>query len=144
VSALADAYEDLCRRVQRADRAGDWRERSILEPLADVADYVKRIGDHRDSAHYRADKAGPLVWWAIRVQREAHEAYAPGDDATAEAIGRASRALSDAADAVNKALWLISRNGGQAAVPTDRLAGAAEALSQTVDAAWAEIEGEDW
>lgn len=143
MSALSDAEAELVRRAQRAHRAGDWQERSVLEPLAHVADYVKRVGDHPDSAHYRADKAGPLVWWAIRVQRAAHEAYAPGDEATAEAIGRATKALSAAADAVNQALWLISRNGAGAAVSTDRLAGAAEALSHAVDLAWAEIDGEE-
>jgi hypothetical protein len=143
MSALGQAHDELVARVQQAERAGDGRERAILDPLADVADYVKRIGDHPQSAHYRADKSDALVWWAIRVQRAAHEAHAPGDDATGEAIEHTTKALRVAAEAVMKALWLISRNGGRAAVSTDRLAGAAEALGHAVELAWARIDGEE-
>jgi hypothetical protein len=143
VSALERAHDELVARLQRAERAEDWPECSILDPLADVADYVKRIGDHPESAHYRADKAGELVWWAVRVQHAAHEAYAPGDDATGEAIEHTTKALRAAGEAVNAALWLISRNGGRAAVSTDRRVGAAEALGHAVELAWARIDGEE-
>lgn len=145
MSALEHAYDELRRRTQQADTAGDWQERCILEPLASVADHVKRIGDHRDSAHYRADKSGPLVTAALRVQREALAAYVAGqwgdDSPAADAIEATADALDDAAAAVLKALWLIAHAGPQS-LPTPGLAEAAGALSAAVDRAWDFIHGE--
>jgi hypothetical protein len=137
VSALSAAFDDLRRRAQQADEAGDWRERLILEPLASVADYVKRIGEHGVSAHYRADKAGDLVASALRVQREAVLAYARSergeDDAADDELHRAARALAQAAVAVEQALWSMAR-GWADGLPVDGLLRAAQALSAAVEA----------
>lgn len=145
MSALEAAYDDLRRRVRAADRAGDWQERSILDPLASVADYVKRIGDHGASAHYRADKAGDLVWWALRLEREALVAYARderGDNATEDALERAAEVRARAAQTATKALWLVARTGPRR-LPLEALERAATSLSVAVDAAWDEIYGDD-
>ncbi len=75
-TSLADAHRELVERCQMADAVDDWRERTLLAPLVDVADYVKRVGDHPDSAHYRAEKAGRLMQSAIAVQCQALMAYA--------------------------------------------------------------------
>lgn len=81
-SALAAAHHDLLRRCHLAERAGDWQEGVILSALADVADYLKRIGDNPGSSHYRAEKAGALLTAAIRLHRDALLAYGgwPDDD----------------------------------------------------------------
>lgn len=108
--ALEAAYMDLRQRSAAADRAGDWRERCVLEPLTDVADYVKRVGDHGDSAHYRADKASELTAAAVRLLRETFLAYAnwPDDaESAGGAVVQATRALDAALEAVNRALWCI-------------------------------------
>lgn len=110
-SPLAAAYEDLLVRCQICDDAEDWHERSILEHLADVADYVKRVGDHPDSSHYRAEKSGPLIDAAIRVQRQAMLAYAAWPDydhETHEAIHGATQVLLEAAVAVRMFQWVAA------------------------------------
>jgi len=99
---------DLRARTAAADAAGDWRERQVLSPLTDVADHVKRIGDHPDSVHYRADKAGPLVHGALRVQNEALLAYAgwpDEDNGATRVIEDATQALTEVAEAVRRAMW---------------------------------------
>lgn len=108
MSPLEAAYMDLRARTAVADAAGDWQERQVLAPLADVADHVKRVGDHRDSSHYRADKAGVLVDAALRVQRETMLAYAgwPDDDhPVTRAIEDATKVLSSVVEAVRRAMW---------------------------------------
>jgi len=114
VSALEQAHADLRARSAAADRAGDWREARLLEALGGVADYVKRIGDHPGSAHYRADKAGDLVIDAVHVLRLAFLAYAgwPQDTPQAAAIRGAVDALQTTCRAVERALWSNTRTGG--------------------------------
>jgi len=99
---------DLRARTATTDAAGDWQERAILSPLADVADHVKRIGDHLDSSHYRADKAGPLVDGALRVQNAALLAYAgwPDDEhPAARAIEDATHQLTAVNEVVRQVMW---------------------------------------
>lgn len=137
MSAMSAAYEDLRRRAQRADEADDWPDALILELLGSVADYVKRIGDHRDSAHYRADKSGDLVMSALRVQREAVFAYARSergdDDAADRELERAAKALAEVAGAVEGALWAVAQ-GWASGLPVDGLVRAAKALTAAVEA----------
>lgn len=137
MSALFVAYAELCRRAQQADEAGDVCERLILEPLASVADYVKRIGDHGGSAHYRADKAGDLVYSAVRVQREAVLVYAwseRGEDEAGDAeLAWAAKALAEVAAAVERALWATAR-GRATGLPVNDLVRAAQALTAAVEA----------
>lgn len=106
-SALAEAHNELLARCHAAERAGDWCEAATLSALVDVADYLKRIGDNPDSAHYRAEKAGALLDAAIRVQRTAMLSYGgwPEDDANEHAVVAASRLLERTADHVGQAMW---------------------------------------
>jgi hypothetical protein len=78
MSVLDEARRELASRSGLACEVGDSYEQSILAPLADVADYVCRIGDHPESSHYRADKAGPLLAAAVRLQRSTLVGYAGG------------------------------------------------------------------
>jgi hypothetical protein len=70
VSTVARTHQELIERARAADRIGAADAR-LWESLASVADYLRRIVDHGDSRHYRADKAGELVASALRVQRDA-------------------------------------------------------------------------
>jgi hypothetical protein len=106
-SALAAAHDDLLRRCHAAERSGDRQEGAILGALVDVADYVKRIGDNPDSAHYRAEKAGALLTAAIRLHRDALLAYGgwPEDDANEDAVLTAAKLLEDVAEHVRQTMW---------------------------------------
>ncbi len=114
-TALADAHSELRERCRLADAVDDWRERTLLAPLVDVADYVKRIGDHPDSAHYRAEKAGGLLEAAIRLQCQALMAYAdwpddgPDDGPTCATIDKAFDVLGNVASAVEAVAWSTAR-----------------------------------
>ncbi|MGH9209870.1 MAG: hypothetical protein ACRD2C_04220 [Acidimicrobiales bacterium] len=136
MSALEAAYMDLRQRSAAADRAGNWREARILEALCGVADYVKRVGDHPDSAHYRADKAGDLAQSAVWVLRQSFMAYAgwPVDTDQYRAIAAASDTLETVARAVEVALWRIAPGGGALwQSDADQITEAARAVSR-----WAE------
>jgi hypothetical protein len=145
VSALEAAYDDLRRRAAAADRVGDWREWSILEPLTSVADYTKRVGDHPGSAHYRAGKAGDLVAAALRVEREAFLAYERSQHAAIDLgvaspeeaeIDRLARLGDVVATVVRRALWATCMYG-PIDLPVARLERAAMVLDAAVDAAHA-------
>jgi hypothetical protein len=119
-SALEAAHADLEARVAAADRSGDWQERSVLEPLASVADHLQRIADHGDSAHYRADKSGPLVTGAVRVQKEVFCAYGGwphGDSAPARRMAEATEVLGQVVDAVRIVLWQAAQAARDGAAP---------------------------
>jgi len=106
---LEVARADLLRRTHEADERGDWQERNVLAHLATVADMVCRIADHPDSTHYRAEKAGPLLDAAVRLQGECLNAHLLGADE--HAVGRLERAtevLAQVADAVQPAMWAIA------------------------------------
>lgn len=111
-SVLPSARDELLERCRLADAAGDWQEREILSLLADVADYLKRIGNHRDSTHYRAEKAGALLHAAIRVERETLLAYAgwPEESDDERAIMEASELLEDIIGQVRAAMWRSGRH----------------------------------
>lgn len=108
------ARADLARRAQEANARDEYQERAVLAHLADVADMVCRIGDHPDSAHYRASKAGPLLDAAINVQRECFKAYAGDADTVAtEQMERAHDVLGQVADAVRSVMWSFAARGGE-------------------------------
>lgn len=110
MTTLEDARQDLAKRYQAADAAGDFAERDVLNPLADVADYVCRIGDHRDSAYYSADKAGALLHAAIRLQRETLTRYADDEGIrAAEQIEDGARRLDELAEVVIAMMWDLAR-----------------------------------
>jgi hypothetical protein len=111
MSVLDEAWRDLAARCNAVGEAGDWDEQSILGPLADVADQVCRIGDHRESAHYRADKAGALLLAAIRVQRETLLGFAgwPEEGWHERTIVGAFEVLEQVRQAVGTVAWTAAR-----------------------------------
>ena len=105
-SPLERARQDVARRALAAEDAEQWQERAVLGRLAVVADMACRIGDHPESAHYRAEKAGTLVEAALRVELECLNAYlGDGCDETAEELAQACRAVEILAEAVRAAMW---------------------------------------
>lgn len=111
VTILDAARRELGARCSDAGEAGDWAERSILGPLADVADHVCRIGDHRESSHYRADKAGALLAAALRLQRETVLGFAGWPEGTVEerTIVEAFDVLDEVRQAASAAAWMAAR-----------------------------------
>jgi hypothetical protein len=112
VTILDEARRDLSARCSAVGDAGDWAEQSILGPLADVADHVCRIGDHAESAHYRADKAGALLAAAIRLQRETLLGFAcwPDEGWHLRTIVEAFEVLEQVRQAVGAVAWITARN----------------------------------
>lgn len=108
-SALDAARIDVDRRAQLADEHGDYAEYQLLRSLAGVADMVCRIGDNTHSAHYRAEKAGPLVYDALEVRCEALGAYA-GRASASDTIHEATELLRVVERAMGSALWSIARD----------------------------------
>lgn len=112
-SPLDAAREHLLDRLYEADRADDYDTRRWLSPLHSVADMVCRIGDHDHSPHYQCDKAGDMVYDALRVRRETQRRYAgqTGDDDTRtdKVIDDLTDAAEDIESAVERALWSTSR-----------------------------------
>ena len=105
-SPLELARQDVARRALAAEDADEWGERAVLGRLAVVADMACRIGDHADSAHYRAEKAGTLVEAALGVELECLNAYlGEGCDEAAGELEQASRAVESVAEAVRSAMW---------------------------------------
>jgi hypothetical protein len=111
MSVLDLARRDLAERCSAFAEADDWDEHSILSPLAGVADHVCRIGDHRESAHYRASKAGPLLASAICVQRETLLGFAGGPlhEWHKGVIVAAFDVLEEVRQAVTAAAWAVAR-----------------------------------
>jgi hypothetical protein len=111
VTILDEARQDLAARVTAVGATGDWDEQSILAPLADVADHVCRVGDHRESAHYRADKAGALLSAAIRLQRETLLGFAgwPDEGWHLRTIVEAFDVLEQVRQAVGTVAWMAAR-----------------------------------
>ncbi|HET7487956.1 MAG TPA: hypothetical protein VFJ85_08510 [Acidimicrobiales bacterium] len=124
-STLDAARRDLARRAQEADRRG--QEASLLRCLESVADMVCRIGDHPDSAHYRASKAGSLLEAAIRLHGECVAAYA--DPAITPELERATEQLERVADVVGAAMW--SRVAAAQGVEHDSATGATPMMRLT-------------
>lgn len=117
---LEVARRELARRALAADERGDWQETAILFHLTTVADMMCRIGDHGDSAHYRADKVANLVDAALALEAECLNAYlGDGCDETAADLERASRVLRGVAEAVRGAMWSFARADSGAALDRD-------------------------
>lgn len=119
-TALEVARSDVARRALAAEEDGDWTERAVLAHLATVADMVCRIGDHPDSAHYRAEKAGPLLDAAIDLQWQCLNAYVgEGDEKVGGDLEHANDALHRVATAVRTAMWALARTRHGAALDED-------------------------
>jgi hypothetical protein len=112
MSVLDAARRELAARSCATGEAGDWAEQSVLAPLADVADHVCRIGDHDESAHYRADKAGSLLAAAVRVQCETLLGYAGWPEGSPEerAIVDAFDQLEEVRQAIGIVTWTAARH----------------------------------
>src|SRR6266545_4171416 len=67
---------------------------------------MKRIGDHADSPRCRADKSGPLVHSAIRLQREALLGYCGWPDDTDD--DRELRAIAKLTGNRAIVLWAVA------------------------------------
>lgn len=119
-SALDAARIDLASRLQLAYDHDDYVEAALLSPLAGVADMVCRIGDHRQSAHYRADKSGDLVLDALRTRDEAMIGHAHTSEA-GDAIHEATELVLKLERAMESALWTIARGEPTYSSLADRL-----------------------
>ena len=119
-SPLERARQDVARRALAAEGEEQWQERAVLGRLAVVADMVCRIGDHPESTHYRAEKAGALVEAALRVELECVNAYlGDGCDETAEDLAQACRAVEMVTEAVRSAMWSWAAVDSAAALDDD-------------------------
>ena len=131
------ARADLERRLHAADGRNDGPEAAVLRPLAEIADMVCRIGDQPYSAHYRAEKAGPLMASAVKLQVTCLANYAGSADERARAaLDEAGEVLGDVGRAVRDAMWAIAGPGRVTAFEADdarRLRAVAAGFS-----AWAE------
>ena len=131
------ARADLDQRLNAADRAGDWREYEILSPLASVADMVCRIGDHPDSAHYRASKAGPLVDAALRVHLACMQAYLGADAGPAvDELAKAHDIVGQVVGAVRTVMWAIAQGAHGEDLTDDEFRRLRQATAEL--SAWAE------
>lgn len=102
---LGRAHQALLDELPALDAAGapEWR---LIYDMADVLDYARRIVDHRDSTHYHAEKSGPLVGSALRVQRAALERHAVDPDgAGGDQIDRVHRHAVDLTEALTGVMW---------------------------------------
>lgn len=110
---LARAHAELLRRYHEADGGEDWRERSILGPLVDVADSVRRVGDNPE-AHYRADKAGDLLNAALCLQQQTLLAYAAWPEGeAADAICEPYDLIRAVVAGVASATWATASGSGR-------------------------------
>ncbi|HET7486661.1 MAG TPA: hypothetical protein VFJ85_01945 [Acidimicrobiales bacterium] len=106
-SILEAARAEVARRALDAEEAGRFDDRAVLGHLAVVADMVCRIGDHQPvSAHYRAEKAGPLLDAAVRLEAECLAAYAGNTDpAVADQLDAAAEVLGKVVGAARQTMW---------------------------------------
>jgi len=119
-TALELARADVAGRALVAEEDGDWAEQAVLGHLASVADMVCRIGDHPDSAHYRAEKAGPLLDAAIDLQWACLDAYVgEGDEEVGSDLRQANDALRRVATAVRDAMWALAATRHGAVLDAD-------------------------
>lgn len=108
------AQRHLEERYHHADHTGDWQTRWLLSALIDIADHTRRVTLPTASAHYRAEKSGPLAAAADRYQQTAFLAYAgwpdDGDDThpTEQALATAFEHLDNVRSAIRTAAWHIA------------------------------------
>lgn len=111
-SPLDAAREHLRQAAGRADNTEDWPRAALLSPLHDVADMVCRVGDHFDSSHYQADKAGTMVIAALRVRQAAfrrRDGFWAQPDEAPDPIGDLTAAVLDVERGIEACLWEITR-----------------------------------
>lgn len=94
----------------------DWDQADVLGRLETIVDHARRVALPTASAHYAAEKAGPLLEGAISLQRATLAGYADAPDpaaveASIERLDEATRHLADVADAVRSVMWSIARLG---------------------------------
>lgn len=112
--------------------AVDWHEREILGPLVDVADSLRRVADG-NSPHYRAEKAGALLYAAIRtneVTMIANAGWPEPETGTHDAIQEATVLLTDLTTQIRQIMW-----GLAAPSPDDRPVDMSATAARLVD--WA-------
>lgn len=120
MATLQEAHGELYAELQAAYRLDAEGEDvaallEILVPLEDLVDHAQRIDLDTATEHYRADKAGPLVEAAIRLQRGALCVYAesilPADEAVVarELIFDLSSDLIDRARELRSRMWEVAR-----------------------------------
>lgn len=110
-STLDAAREEMWQRVFATEKVEDWPLRDVLAPLAEVADYVCRIGDHTDSAHYQVSKAGPLVHSAMRVRANAFERF--DSRRVGECADKMAEVLIALEASMAACLWTRARTGDE-------------------------------
>lgn len=113
-SPMAAAHGELIARARAAGRTGD--EVVLWESLESAADYLRRIVDHGDSRHYRAEKSYELVASALRVQREAITEAAADigrdvDEQYLDRIYRMYRLVEDVHLQLTGVMWCAARGG---------------------------------
>jgi len=115
--------------LTRAHTIACGHEGALLSSAVDIVDHVRRTLLPTASAHYRCDKAGPIVSGALRLEAAAFSAYG---EATAVAAGAATLdQLDDLLDTVvthldaavtasRAVMWDVARTGA----PSDTSAAA--------------------
>lgn len=114
-SPLDAAREHLRQAAGAADNTEDWPRAALLSPLHDVADMVCRVGDHFDSSHYQADKAGSMVIAALRVRQAAfrrHDGFWAQPDEAPDPIGDLTAAVLEVERGLEATMWEITRGQG--------------------------------
>lgn len=115
-STLEAAQRVLAGWRQAADLRGvRGPQISILSGCEDVVDHVRRITLPTASAHYQADKSGPLVAAALRIQTATLLAYGEDcgtpPDALDETLATVAEHLEAAVTASRAVGWDLARCG---------------------------------
>lgn len=110
---LDAARRHLGERLNHSAAGSDRLETGILSALTGIADMTCRIGEHTDSPHYRADKAGPLLDEALRLQTRTLMAYAHVSgvdvDVKESTIHELQRLAEDITAALVAFMWAAAR-----------------------------------
>lgn len=118
MGALEVAHDELrqqraaAQRLEAEGNAAMITVLRILDPLEDIVDHARRIDLETASDHYRAEKAGPLLTAAVRLQRNALVNYAGGDDcppAVFEQLHALASDLINTIDQVRLQMWEVAR-----------------------------------
>ena len=116
----------------------DWERAQFIGALATIADHTRRVMLDTASPHYRADKAGPIVYAALKVQRSTIFAYAGLPEVVsgpASNLERTTSQLAEIAETFRSLMWdLARREGGSGWVWASTHAEARQALANAI--AW--------
>lgn len=132
---LAQAEDHL---AALASAEHDWDRAQFLGALANIADHTRRVMLDTASPHYRADKAGPIVASALKVQRATMFAYAGVPEVVsgpASNLERTTSHLAEIAETFRSVMWSLSRSvSGSSPVFASTHAEARQALANAI--AW--------